>query len=245
MRIVTLALIAPLAACSMHSSDNAEAKGAATGGSGNARSYAIVDFSEVDLRGSDNVDVRVGSAFSVRAEGPTAELDKLVIDKVGGALRIGRKPAASFWGGDTYRSVKIFVTMPRIASAKLEGSGNLAIDSVEGSRFSGESAGSGNMTIDRLSVDAADLSSTGSGEIVTSGGTARRLTLSIAGSGDISAPHLKASAADVSIAGSGNVTADVAGPAKVSIVGSGDADLGARAHCTTSKVGSGEVKCGG
>jgi len=245
MRLFPLAVMLPLAACSMHYGDDADAKGVAGSGSGNARRYAIADFSEVDLRGSDDVDVRVGSAFSVRAEGPSEELDTLVIEKLGPSLQIGRKPGFNLWGGGTHRTVKVFVTMPRIASANLAGSGDLAIDAVEGGRFSAVSAGSGDMTIARLSVDAAALSVAGSGGIAASGGIAKRLTLSIAGSGDISAAHLKAGSAEVSIAGSGSASADVAGPATVSIVGSGDADLGRAARCTTSKVGSGEVKCGG
>jgi hypothetical protein len=235
----------PLAACSVSDSADADAKGVPGTGSGTARSYPVAGFSAVELRGSDDADVRVGSAFSVRAEGPAADLDKLVIEKVGDSLRIGRKSGIGLWNGGGQHAVKIFVTMPRIASAAVAGSGNLAIDSIEGSRFSGVSAGSGDLAIARLGVDAADLTISGSGGITAAGGTARKLSLSVVGSGDISAARLKAASAEVSIAGSGDVTADVAGPAEVSIVGSGDADLGRGAKCTISKVGSGEVKCGG
>jgi hypothetical protein len=61
---------APLAACSIYEEDGNI--GATADGTGSARTFAIADFSGVALRGSDDVDVRVGPAFSVRAEGPSS-----------------------------------------------------------------------------------------------------------------------------------------------------------------------------
>ncbi|CAN5541479.1 head GIN domain-containing protein [soil metagenome] len=246
MRYLTIMALLPLAACSMSFDDHdADGKGVASTGSGTARSYAVADFTGVDLRGSDDVDVRVGAAFSVRAEGSAKDLDRLVIEKVGDTLRVGRKHGSFNWGWQHGDEVKIFVTMPSIASASISGSGNLGIDKVAAAKFEASTAGSGDISIGSLAADDADFSVAGSGGIAAAAGLAKRLTISIAGSGDVDAARLKASSADVSIAGSGNASADVTGPAQVSIIGSGDADLGAAAKCTTSKVGSGEVKCGG
>ena len=60
-----------LGACSMNWNDDKQGPGVAATGSGASRSFAVTDFTGVDLRGSDDVDVRVGGAFSVRAEGPS------------------------------------------------------------------------------------------------------------------------------------------------------------------------------
>ena len=238
MRMFLIAAL-PLAACSNAS---AGGEGVPATGSGTARTFQIADFSGVDLRGSDDVDVRVGTAFSVRAEGPSAELDKLKIEKVGSSLRVGRKDSNMFWGGN-HQGVKVFVTMPRITAAAIAGSGNMAIDHVEGERFTGDSAGSGDMSIAMLAVQSADLSLAGSGN-VSAKGSAKTLKIAVAGSGDVEGAGLKAASAKISVAGSGNVTAQVDGPADVSVVGSGDVDLGKGARCTTTKLGSGEVKCG-
>ena len=76
--LLLLALLltaAPLAACSVDGDDGGP--GASAAGTGTARTFAVAGFTGVALRGSDDVDVRVGPAFSVRAEGPSAELDKL------------------------------------------------------------------------------------------------------------------------------------------------------------------------
>mgnify|MGYP001120322197 CR=1 FL=1 len=233
MRILALSLLLPLAAC--NSGDSIDTRNAIpASGSGSARTYAAADFTAVDLRGPDDVDVRVGSAFSVRAEGDSATLDRLVIARDGGKLRIGRKTGFFHWGSSG--KVKVFVTMPRITAGALAGSGDLTIDRVDGSDFHGSLAGSGNMKIGRLAAETSALSIAGSGSITVDGGDAARF---------ITAAKLAAREASVDIAGSGSVKATVDGPAQVSIMGSGDVDLGAKAKCDVHKVGSGEVRCGG
>lgn len=243
MRGVLIGAMLPLAACGMTTSgDDDGTPGVAAQGSGKTRTYAVADFTAVELRGSDNVDIRVGPGFSVRADGDAELLDHLKIDKQGATLRIGRTRADGWsWGGDHAR---IFVTMPSLAEAAIAGSGDMTVDRVAGARFKGAGAGSGSLSIGTLQVDHADLSLAGSGNI-EAGGTARRLSVGIAGSGDVEAGGLAAAQADVSIAGSGSVRAAVDGPASVSVTGSGNVDLGGKARCTTSKMGSGSVRCGG
>lgn len=241
MRILPFLFAVPLAACSF-SSDASPPGGA---GPSTTRSFAIADFTDVALRGSDDVDVRVGSGFSVRAQGPLSELDKLEIVRDGHTLRVGRKKTlgGSSWSGQQDR-VKVFVTMPRIVAAQIAGSGNMAIDRVEGSRFDADAAGSGDLSIGAILVPQAKLAVAGSGNI-TAKGSVERLAIDVAGSGNVAARGLKARGATVSVAGSGNVTADVSGDARVSMVGSGNVDLGQAAHCSTTKIGSGEIRCGG
>ena len=241
MRIVALSLLLPLAAC--NSGDSIDARNAIpASGSGSARTYAASDFTAVELRGPDDVDVRVGSAFSVRAEGDSSALDRLVIAREGDKLRIGRKHS---WFPVSSGKIKVFVTMPRITAGTLAGSGDLTIDRIDGGDFHGSLAGAGDIKIGRLAAETSALSIAGAGNITVDGGTAARFKASIAGSGDIAAAKLAAREATVDIAGSGSVTATVDGPAQVSIMGSGDVDLGAKAKCDVHKVGSGTVRCGG
>ncbi len=243
MRQLLIATLLPLAACGMASGDSADGglPGIVAQGSGKTRTFAVADFTAVDLRGSDDVDVRVGPGFSVRADGDAALLDHLKISKEGATLRISRTATDGWkWGGD---GARIFVTLPRLASASVSGSGDMTIDRVAGSDFSGAGAGSGSMTVNALQVDKADISLAGSGDIKLAGAV-KELSVSIAGSGDVDAGDLKAERASVSVAGSGSVRAGVNGPASVSVMGSGDVDLGGGAKCQTSKMGSGSVRCG-
>lgn len=240
MRAIALLLTLPLLACSANAAgtdETAEARG-----TGPSRNYALSGFSAVDLRGSDDADIRVGPAFSVRAQGPAKELDRLEITRSGDSLRIGRKRTVGMnWSEG--ESVKVFVTMPRLLGAAVSGSGDMTVDRVEGDRFTGEVAGSGSLAVGRVRAGDVSLSVAGSGDVVGAG-TARTLRMEIAGSGDIDARQLTASEARVSIAGSGNASAIVNGPARIEIAGSGDVELGGSPRCTTSKVGSGEVRCG-
>ncbi len=242
MANMILALCAlPLAACSFVSGDDDGTPGVAAQGSGGTRTYAVAGFTEVELRGADNVDIRVGPGFSVRADGDAEVLDHLKITKEGNAIRIGRTRTSGWsWGG---KSARISITMPQLAAVAAAGSGDVTVDRVQGDHFKGEGAGSGSLRIGQLAVGQATFSLAGSGDVKV-GGQARSLTVNIAGSGDIDADGLTATEADVSIAGSGSVRAKVNGAAKVSMMGSGDVDLGGGAKCQVSKMGSGSVRCG-
>lgn len=239
MRALAIIAAIPLIACSYVSDDGNP--GIAGAGSGSTRTFQVADFSKVSLRGSDDVDIRVGSAFSVRAEGDPEVLEYLKIEKDGDTLKIGRRNRAGFNWGE--RDVKVFVTMPRIVTGAVAGSGDMTIDRAEGASFSASAAGSGSIAVATLAADAVSFDIAGSGDIAAAG-TARSVKASIAGSGSVDAEKLKAAGADISIAGSGGVTIDVEGNAKVSIVGSGDVQLGPNAKCTVSKLGSGDVRCG-
>ncbi|MES2443051.1 MAG: head GIN domain-containing protein [Pseudomonadota bacterium] len=244
MRILLMTAFLPLMAC--HASwdhDGGDAHVAQSSGTKAARTYDATGFTGVEVRGSDDVQVKAADAFSVRAEGDSKILDQLEIAVVNGQLRIGRKGESSHWswGNHGDDGVKIYVTMPHLNSASVAGAGNLDADRGEGD-FKGAIAGSGNLTVAALQGGAVDLDIAGSGNLKVAG-TAASLNASIAGSGDIDAKALTAASARVSIAGSGNVRGTVNGEADVSLIGSGDAELGGGAKCKVSSMGSGDARC--
>lgn len=247
MRILTLAMLTaalPLAACHGHGFGGDGTPGIKGSGSGDTRSYRVADFTGVDLRGSDDVEVKTGVGFAVRAEGPSDELDKLKIVREGNTLRIGRIDDPGFqWNSGKRHAVKVFVTLPRLAVASIAGTGDMKVDKLSGASFSGSIAGSGDLDVAAVAVDDVDLSIAGTGDMRLAG-TARQLRIDIAGTGGVDAPGLKAEGAKVSIAGTGDARADVIGPASVSMIGTGDVDLGAGAKCSTARVGTGKVRCG-
>lgn len=241
MRVFAILAALSLTACGFGTGSDSDNSGVVGSGSGTTRTYQVADFTKVALRGSDDIDVRVGSAFSVRAEGDADVLDYLKIERDGDTLKVGRRNRIGFNWGD--KSAKVFVTMPRIVEGSTAGSGDLAIDRADGAKFEAETAGSGIVSVATLAVDAARFHIAGSGG-VRAGGTAGSVKVDIAGAGSFDARGLKAGGANIAIAGSGNVVLDVTGDAKVSIMGSGNVDLGANAHCSVSKMGSGKVTCG-
>jgi hypothetical protein len=239
MRILAFAMLVPLAACGW--SDDDDRAGVSASGTGGTRSYAVADFTTIEQRGPDDVDVHVGSGFSVRAEGESDVLDRIKIVHDGKKLRITRVRSGFSWHSG---AAKIYVTMPRIEAASLAGSGDISVDRVEGTRFDGNIAGAGSLALRRVSVASLTLSIAGAGN-VQAAGEARSFKVSIAGSGDVDAAQLRASEATVDIAGSGDVRAVVDGDASISIMGAGNVDLGPKARCKVKKMGSGDVRCGG
>ncbi|MEH3102834.1 MAG: DUF2807 domain-containing protein [Sphingomonas phyllosphaerae] len=238
MRSLILAALLPLVACGNNA--NIEGQDVPAQGSGTTRTYDVRDFTAVKLAGSDDVDVRVGGGFSVRAEGDPQVLDKITVTRDGDRLTISRRRSSTWQRG----KARVFVTLPRLGAASLDGSGNLTIDQVRGSSFDARLAGSGNLRIAQVATESLGLSLAGSGNIATAGQTGQ-FSLSLAGSGNVDAAALVAREAAIKSAGSGDVRATVRGPATVSLVGSGDVDLGGGARCTVRKAGSGTVRCGG
>lgn len=236
-RYLLLALL-PLAACSGVTNSQATPPN----GGGGSRTFAVDGFTGVDAAGPDDVDVRVGSGFSVRAEGDPKVLDKLEIVKEGDTLQVRRKNRSGFSWGGSRGGAKIYITMPRMTAASTTGSGDMTVDHVDGEKFEASATGSGDLNVGSVSVQAVELSVTGSGSLGTAG-SARTGSFSVTGSGDITAPKLSLGQASVNVMGSGGVTAAVNGAANVNVMGSGDVTLTGGAKCTTSKMGSGDVSC--
>lgn len=235
--MMMIALLLSATAC--QASWEKEGSNVAASGSGATRTYASTGFNAVDLRGSDDVDIKTGP-FAVTAEGDPKVLDELEIQVVDGTLRIGRRSRTGlFVSSDA--GARVHVVMPALASATVSGSGDMTAQRAEGDVRASVS-GSGNLSIAEVKGGNTKFSVAGSGNLNLRG-TVDKLDASIAGSGDIEAGELSANSAEVSIAGSGGLKAVVKGPASVSIIGSGDAELTGGAKCSVSAVGSGEAKC--
>jgi hypothetical protein len=233
---MVLAALLPLVACGNNGDDGKP--GIAPGGTGSTRTYDVRDFDAVRLSGSDDVDVRVGGGFSVRAEGDPKILDRLKITRDGRRLTITRR-----WSSGS-GTARVYVTLPALTAAAVDGSGDLRVDQVRGAAFDAGIAGSGNLTVAQLAVAQLRLAIDGSGAIAARG-EARQLAVQSNGSGDVDAPGLTVRTATVQSSGSGDVHVAVRGTATVQSNGSGDVDLGPDSRCTVRKAGSGDVRCGG
>lgn len=207
------------------------------------RRFAASGFDRIDLRGPDDVAVRIGPAFAISARGPAAAIDTLVVHVVDGALRVERK-GGGWFGRAAGRNARIEVTLPRLAAASIAGSGDMAIDPVAAPDFSASVAGSGDMTIAALTTGVAALSLAGSGDIRIAG-RARRVDVNVAGSGDVEGGAMAAPVARISSAGSGDIVISASDSATISLTGSGNVEIRGAAKCAVSKLGSGNVTCGG
>lgn len=243
MRGLTLLLIAavPLSAAAAYERDRGP--GLPAQRQGNTLVYQARDFDGVALDGAANVDVRTGSGWSVRAEGPAAAFANFRVERKGRDLIVGQRYEGRR-SDPLERQITVHVTMPAVAKLSLGGSGRLLVDRVSGNALEANLGGSGNIDVNDLRVRTAEINLGGSGS-VHAAGAVEQLEANLGGSGNIAAPNLRAARASVSMAGSGSVRATVAGTADVSMVGSGSVDLGPQSRCHVSKMGSGKVRCGG
>lgn len=228
---------AGLAACSV----DAQSERSQASGQQGQRNFEVGEFRSVTLFGPHDVNVTVGGAPSVRAEGDSAALDGLDIRVEDGILRIGTQRNWS-WRGPGGR-VTIHVTVPALEGASVTGSGDLNIDRAEGERFSASVTGSGDLEIGALRVRQADFSIAGSGGIDVDG-SAEETEISIAGSGDADLAGFETRRARVRIMGSGDISLRATESVSGSVMGSGDVTVRGGASCSVSRMGSGSVNCG-
>ena len=239
---IVIAAMAALAACSGYSSHARDGSGTAVrSGETAQREFALADFTEVSLRGPDNVEVSIGEAFAIRAEGDAEAIADLEIEVRGNTLRIGRDSDGWFGGNHNGRAT-IYVTMPVVRGASISGSGDMTVERASSDRFEASIAGSGNLVIAALEAGSAEFDIAGSGDI-TAAGSSADVEIGIAGSGNVVIGDLRAERIDVSIAGSGDVDAFATDSVDASIVGSGDVRVRGGAQCQSSSMGSGDLRC--
>jgi hypothetical protein len=203
------------------------------------RRFSASGFDKVAVSGSDNVNIRTGTSFSLVATGAQDDLDRLEVKVEGGRLNIGRKSGNWRWGG---KDVTIAVTMPALRGLALAGSSDVTADKGTADVFDAKVSGSGDLSVASLDAKTANISVSGSGNVLMAGRCGAQ-NISIAGSGDVDLSRLACVNSSIRIAGAGNVLARASGAADIRIAGSGDVTITGGAKCTKKIAGSGDVRC--
>ncbi|MFM7029046.1 MAG: head GIN domain-containing protein [Chakrabartia sp.] len=235
--LIPLTLIV-LSGCGQASAD------AAGQSAGEAR-FDVSNFDGVALLGPDNVRVLPGASFSVRATGPKAVLDTLVIHVDHGILKVDRKRPSGWLSVSEKQKGKaeVIVTMPLIRSAALSGAGALTIAAPTApDQFAANLSGAGDLTVQDAASKRVAAHLSGSGDIVLRGAT-DMLAADLSGSGDINASGLPVRLADLRLSGVGDIRAQVHERAQGSLSGVGDIEVRGGAQCALRKSGVGAVNC--
>ena len=206
-------------------------------GNGNnvSRTLNLPDFTGVDLDISAEVIITQGDSFKVTVEGESNIIAELKTN-----VRNG------IWEIDLDRCVRdmddltIFITMPRIRSLSISGSGSITstnimnVDDIDLSI-----SGSGKIDV---GLDADDVFSriSGSGRVVLEG-ESNSIEHTVSGSGDLFAFQLKTRDADIRVSGSGNSEVNVSDNLNVRISGSGDVYYRGKPQVEVSVSGSGKL----
>lgn len=208
------------------------------------RRYSISDFERIRLVGAARVVVDTARATTVRASGDREALDDLLVEVTDRTLVI--QPAGGRVMTEGKRAsgpVTIYVTVPRISGARLNGSGAITLSDFGGLQSDIALAGSGQISVSRLKSDNLAVRLSGSGTL-TLAGTAQRVDANIKGSGSLAAAKLDAADVKLSAASSGTISLAARRTAGVIATGSGTVVIAGAPACTVQNIGTGTVTCG-
>jgi Putative auto-transporter adhesin, head GIN domain len=180
---------------------------------------ALMEFSSVDLAGSNNVVVRVGGEQSVVVHADDNLLDNVTTRVQAGSLVIGNT------GNFTTESpMSVEIVVPSLRALTLSGSGLVSLENVHAQELTVALSGSG---------------------VLSAGGTVTRLVASLGGSGDARLEHLVARDVRAVVGGSGRMLVNATETLDASVPGAGAiVYIGNPEHVTSSVTGFGAVTQG-
>jgi len=185
----------------------------------------VAAFSSIDVSGPYRVVVHAKGTPGLRLEGEAATLARIETTLRGDTLVVRTQPRDRSWFsfGSERSEVLITITAAALQHVKASGSGDVAVDLLEGAdvelansgpgdlRASGavstlrlRSSGSGDVDLRALASRSLDVAMSGPGD-VTLGAVDGELAASVSGSGDLAAHDLKLVRATVRQNGPGNV----------------------------------------
>ncbi len=206
-------------------------------GKGNyeTRYYDLGEFNELAFYGDGQVLVRHDSVRSIRIEAQSNVLNALDVEVRNKELQIGRKNC--FIGT---KSIKVYVSTPKLIGANLSGSGSIeGIGTFQSVDFRADISGNGSMDFD-IDVQNLYCNSSGSGEMRFRG-NALYQRLDFSGSGEANNFGLNTRETTVRISGSGDCEVRVSDELDVKISGSGDVYYKGNPTINSKISGSGHI----
>lgn len=208
------------------------------------RRYSITDFDKIRVVGAARVIIETGRATTVRASGEREALDLLLIESLDRTLTI--QPRGGYVTSPSQASFKpptIYITLPLLSSAKLNGSGAISIASLRGIQADVSLTGSGQISVARVMVDNLNARLSGSGTL-TLAGKALKVDANVKGSGSVAASSLDVADLKLTAASSGTTAMSATRAVMVTSTGSGTITIAGAPSCTVQNIGVGTVTCG-
>lgn len=212
-------------------------------GDGNVKNgnRELSNFTSLSSKGAIDVQISYGNSNSIQIIADENLLPYLETTVENGKLII--KPKKNININSSSKMV-VYVSMTKINSLELSGSGNINGDGAFGNDGKTEIkvSGSGNIKLSAGSFQDLDLLVSGSGKINLNGGIANDIKASVSGSGNIDCSNISSNEVDVKISGSGNVKVNAQKSITAAINGSGNLFYkGNAANISTKVSGSGKA----
>jgi hypothetical protein len=233
------------------------------------RSVEGLDFDELVVLGSIQVEVSQGDEYALQIRGPAEYLDMNPFRVDGDTLVLGstRKSSGKYFETLQFRvvmpvlrelSVKgsgdVYVKPFQLAEARrdrttvisLNGAGDIKLFGVTGGNLELEVKGSGDIKAVKLDVEDLEALVAGSGDLFIQTVQAEYVEFTVTGSGDLTVTDSSfVKKASVNVIGSGDVSADPmdCDEAEVNVLGSGSIRIGrVMTNLEASTIGSGDIR---
>jgi Putative auto-transporter adhesin, head GIN domain len=189
----------------------------------------------VRLETSGDLSIGPGAAPRLTVTAGSEVIDRLTSDVQDGVLVLDVDGRVVDMGDVHYT-----LTLPRLDSLVVNGSGDVEAGSVPAGALAIEVNGSGDVELGGVAVDQLQVALTGSGNLETQGSAAAQ-DVRVQGSGDYDGSSLDSRQATVTVSGSGDADVRVTGTLTAVISGSGDIEHTGGAEVSSTVQGSGEV----
>jgi len=194
------------------------------------------EFTQIETRGSWDVDITIGSPQSVRITFDDNLIDFVQTEVHGKTLDIFCDESIS-----SRRNCRLEIVVEELSSFSSSGSGDISVDGLGKKPFEFDLSGSGDFFIGG-EPEKLDVSLTGSGDGYAEGST-EELEIRVSGSGDLDFRDMLAAESYVRISGSGDVKVYVTESLDGRVSGSGDITYyGNPEHIKTRVSGSGDIR---
>ncbi|MCP4543181.1 MAG: DUF2807 domain-containing protein [Chloroflexi bacterium] len=183
--------------------------------------FDVDNFTGVNLATFGDLTIEVGDEEELRIEAEKNLMPYFEAQVVGGMLKIDTRPGVSL---HPTRRVKYYLTVTKLDTIQVTGSGNITAPGLEGEQVSVTIHGSGDVEIGNLDGNTSKIELTGSGRLDVSEIKAQEQDIVVTGSGDLVVENLNVDTIEVRITGSGkvNVNDGQAGEQQITLSGSGD-----------------------
>lgn len=198
----------------------------------------------VKLSGPYRVEITVGGAPGLVAEGDADAMAQLDVQVQGDRLDILHRDPAWTWTKPGIPAT-IRLTVPALSEAVLAGDGSIAVDKVARETFGASLSGNGSIDIGSIETDMASFDVGGAEQTgrITARGHTRAIVLTVEGAGRIEAGDVTSTDANVSLLGPGSVDLTARREAVINLIGPGEVRLKGGALCHSYVEGGGKAHC--
>lgn len=168
------------------------------------KAHDYKDFTQIEVAGVFDLDVEVGSDYSIRLSGPSGEMEKVQATLKGETLILDTIDAKSRKNRPRRRNgVKAVITMPELNALEVSGVVDATIAGVDSDEFSMNLSGVGEIKVTGR-CDNFHANVSGVGELEARGLECRTVDVDMSGVGEASV--FAADAVDASVSGIGEIT---------------------------------------